>query len=354
MAGLAERPVRILVVDNDAPTRRLLFAALSSESLYEVVTARNAEEALAVFQSSPGFDLLLTELALPQMSGTELARRVRQAGSSIPVILLTSMRTDGTIAAALEAGADDYLQKPVDLRKLRAAVAELLDLQRHKTAAASGSNPHLAGNATVSAVRNLNEGTFVELIAPTNSAQAERFQRFAERVLPGSLTDKERGELRLALEEIVRNAIEWGNQNNPAKVMRLSYCLLADRITFRIEDQGGGFDASSLKDPSLDPAAHIRERRVSGKRMGGWGIFLARKMVDEVTFNARGNVVFLTKYFQRSPAAFEPAAVEPAAGQAEPEAPRAGPRRRTTRLLRKTTRLLRKEDPSLKPAPQGN
>jgi len=350
MGGPAERPVRILVVDDDAATRRLLSAALSSESLYEVITARNAEEALAIFQSSPGFDLLLTDLALPRMSGMELARRLRQADAELPIVVLTGTLTDGSIAAALEAGADDYLQKPVDLRKLRSSVADLIDLQRHKkTAAAAGLSAQRAGSSAVSAVRNLNEGTFVELIAPTSSAQAERFQRFAERVLPASLSDKERGELRLALEEIVRNAVEWGNQNNPAKVMRLSYCLLADRITFRIEDEGGGFDASSLKDPSLDPAAHIRERRTSGKRMGGWGIFLARKMVDEVTFNRRGNIVFLTKYFQHQPAQAVPVAGQTGqTGQAIPAIPAALPHRDTTRVLRKTTRLLRKQDPAFK------
>ena len=340
MSGIADRPIRILVVDNDAPTRRLLSEALSSASSYEVVTVRNAEEALVVFQRSPGFDLLLTDLALPGMSGMELTRKIRQASGHIAIIVLTSELTDRSLAGALEAGADDYLQKPVDLRRLRSAIADLIEVHRKKNPSAAASNPQEAdpppARQAGSAVRNLEEGTFVELVAPTSSAQADRFQRFAERVLPASLSRKERGELRLALEELVRNAIEWGNQNNPAKVMRLSYCLLADRITFRIEDQGGGFDTSSLKDPSLDPAAHIQERRTSGKRMGGWGIFLARKMVDEVTFNRRGNVVFLTKYFRRQPAAAAPAA--PAASDnAHPEA-----RRSSAAQLRKTQRLLHK------------
>jgi len=359
-----ERPVRILVVDDDAPTRRLLSAALSLENLYEVLTARNGAEALALIQSSPGFDLLLTDLALPQMSGTELASRIRQSGSQMPVIVLTSMLTDRSIAAALEAGADDYLQKPVDLRKLRAAVADLVDLYRGKESAAAGwpGAPQAGGAAAGPApasVRNVGEGTFVELVSPTNDAQAERFQRFAELVLAASMAEKERSELRLALEEIVRNAIEWGNQNNPAKAIRLSYCLLADRITFRIEDEGGGFDPSALRDPSLDPNAHIRERRASGKRIGGWGIFLARKMVDEVTFNPRGNVVFLTKYFRCALPACGAAPSQAASGQAAPaqaapDVPPADPVRRATRVLRNTTRLLRKEAPSPSPAPKGN
>jgi serine/threonine-protein kinase RsbW len=239
----------------------------------------------------------------------------------------------------------------VDLRKLRTSVSDLVERYRErrasgKPAAAADAAPPLR---TPSAVRNVQEGTFVELTSRTSELQAERFQRFAERVLVASLTDKERSELRLALEEIVRNAIEWGNQNDPNKALRLSYCLLNDRITFRVEDEGTGFDPTVLKDPSLNPAAHIRERRTSGKRMGGWGIFLARKMVDEVTFNRKGNVVFLTKYLHRGDVEADGDAPQPGAGAA-PAGPPIAPTRRTTRLLRKTTRLLRKEDPRFNPA----
>ena len=76
-----DRPVRILVVDDDAPTRRLLSAALSSEALYEVVTARDATEAQRIFHDSPGFDLILTDLNMPLVSGIELVTNVRAQGS---------------------------------------------------------------------------------------------------------------------------------------------------------------------------------------------------------------------------------------------------------------------------------
>jgi len=350
-----DQPVRILAVDDDAPTRRLLSTALSSEGFYEVVTARGGEDALLIFQNSPGFNLLLTDLSMPGMSGIELVERIRTLGSNVPVLMLTSIQTDQTLAKALEAGADDYLQKPVDLRELRSAVAYLIDKHRGSPEAqrpviaklSSSSLLTIAEAPSTSTLRNIDEGTFVEFTTMNDPVVAERFQRFAERILGASLTPKERGELHLALEEIVRNAIEWGNMNDPTKKLRLSYCLLLDRITFRVEDEGTGFDPSALKDPSVNPQAHISERRASGKRMGGWGIFLARKMVDEVTFNRKGNVVFLTKYLNR-PLHADPPALPDLATVSSP--PTVTPPRRSTRMLRRTTRLLRKEDPRFKEA----
>ncbi|HEY3323218.1 MAG TPA: response regulator [Planctomycetota bacterium] len=350
-----DRPLRILVTDDDAPTRRLLSAALTSEGLYEVITARSVTEALEVLRCSPGFDVIVTDLCMPQQSGLDLVKQVRALSHTMPILILTSVQSDQSLAQALEAGADDYLQKPVDLRELRTAVGYLMEKRRK----AEANRPVDADGVPVApaahTIRNIDEGTFVECTSLSDPAVAERFQRFAERVLSTCLGTKERGDLRLALEEIVHNAIEWGNANDPTKRLRLSYCRLPDRITFRVEDEGSGFNPGVLKDPSVNPQRHIQERRCSGKRMGGWGIFLARKMVDEVTFNRKGNVVFLTKYLHRTAPATETVPAEALAAEsaqepeASPSAPGAlqpeAPTRRTTRLLRKTTRLLRKEDP---------
>ena len=355
-------PIRVLVADDDAPTRRLLAAALTSERLYEVVTARGADEALGFFQSSPGFDVIVTDLTMPGVSGLELIQKVRVLNTEIPILVLSSMHTDQSLARALEAGADDYLQKPVDLRELRRAVAFLIErrqkqslLQKGPEQSAEAANistsPPVFTNVPPPFVRNIANGTFVELTALNDPLQAERFQRFAERLLAASLTEKERADLRLALEEIVANAMEWGNQNDRNKTLRLSYCLLPDRITFRIEDEGEGFDIEAWHDPSRDPRAHLDERRASGKRIGGWGIFLTRKTMDEVTYNRKGNVVFLTKYLPRAAQPVLPNSAGTAHTDDPDKLPATNkPSRRTTRMIRKTTRLLKKDDPRFKEA----
>ncbi|HYF48857.1 MAG TPA: ATP-binding protein [Planctomycetota bacterium] len=291
----------ILVVDDDVATRRLLTAALSSEPGFHVVAVKHPEEAIKKIESGERFHIVIGEL--PRATNCNMIDIIRHINGHIPYLVLSSMQTDESVARALQYGADDYLQKPVDLKELRRTVTMLL--ARHAPQDNNGTaiiSPHETSRIhKSSSVRSLGDGTFVELTAPTDPNQAERFQRFAERLLSASLNEKERHNMHLALEEILRNAIEWGNRHDQSKKLKLSYCLLPDRITFRIEDEGQGFDHSKLRDPSLDPAKHILERRASGKRMGGWGVFLTRKMMDEVQYNTKGNVVYLTKYLRRNP-----------------------------------------------------
>jgi hypothetical protein len=76
--------------------------------------------------------------------------------------------------------------------------------------------------------------------------------------------------------------------------------------------------------------------------LGGWGLFLAKSAADEITFNRKGNVVFLTKYLR--PGGLTAVLERAAAPRPDAAAP-AGTHRRHTKMLRKTTRLLRKHDP---------
>jgi DNA-binding response OmpR family regulator len=298
-----DQPIRILVVDEDPHSRQLLTAALAADGAQKVVAVSLPQQALAKL-ADEDFSLIICDLTMPEAAGLEFITSARAASGNKPILVFSAVQTDETVAKALELGADDYLQKPVDLRELRRSIAVLIN-RYYGRAAASDKRAASGGDAAVppvpasyASVRSIAEGTYVELVATSDAVQAERFQRFAERLLAASLTEKERHNLHLALEEILHNALEWGNQLDHSKQLRLSYCILPDRITFRIEDEGEGFDPSQLKDPSINPQAHIQERRCSGKRMGGWGIFLTRKLMDRVTFNDKGNVVFLTKFLK--------------------------------------------------------
>jgi DNA-binding NtrC family response regulator len=103
---------RILVVDDDAPIRRTFDEHLT-EAGYEVRTAVNAEEALALLEE---FDpaLVVTDIRMPGMSGLELLRRIRQV-SDVDVAVITAYEEMKTAMEAMQAGAYDYLVKPLDL-----------------------------------------------------------------------------------------------------------------------------------------------------------------------------------------------------------------------------------------------
>lgn len=292
---------RILLLDTDANTRKLLAAVLQGGDEAEILEAGTRADGIALIKSSPSIDLVILDPASISTRGSEAIGDFREAGPGVPVLVVSKVQNEKSLARAMELGADDYLVKPADIVEFRKSVARLLQERRDILAAGDANDP--ARSSLL--IRSEGEGMLVEVSAPSGSMHVARFERFVNRLVALNLTAEESLKLRLALEEVITNAKEWGNRGDLRKLIRMSYCLLPDRLTFRVEDQGEGFDPSAIPDPTLDPLSHVRERRASGKRVGGWGILLARKSVDEVAYNRKGNVVFLTKYLRR-PAGPEP------------------------------------------------
>jgi two-component system response regulator MprA len=114
----------ILVVDDDAPIRRMLDRTLSAEG-YAVETAADGGEALAAVERSTP-DLLVLDVGLPGVDGLAVSRRLRARGLAVPVLLLTARDSVPDRVAGLDAGADDYLVKPFATEELLARVRALL------------------------------------------------------------------------------------------------------------------------------------------------------------------------------------------------------------------------------------
>lgn len=110
---------RILVVDDERQIIRMLRASLQSSG-YEVVTASNGVEGFEKFQSARP-DLIITDLAMPEMNGLELTQAVRRVDGT-PIIVLSVRDTDVMKVKALDEGADDYLTKPFSTPELLARI----------------------------------------------------------------------------------------------------------------------------------------------------------------------------------------------------------------------------------------
>lgn len=118
------QPARILVVD-DVPEVRKSFANVLSRQGYEVETASDGSEALKKLKTGQ-FQLIVSDIAMPNMDGMELMRSVRKVDFDIPIILLTGAPSLETARQAVELGAFRYLTKPIDIVELENAARKAL------------------------------------------------------------------------------------------------------------------------------------------------------------------------------------------------------------------------------------
>jgi two-component system, OmpR family, KDP operon response regulator KdpE len=110
---------RILVVDDEPQITRVLRTTLSAQA-YDIRVANDGETALEIMKDwNP--DLVITDLAMPHMDGLELCRRIRMT-LEVPIIVLSVKGDERTKVQALDAGADDYVTKPVGMNELTARV----------------------------------------------------------------------------------------------------------------------------------------------------------------------------------------------------------------------------------------
>jgi two-component system KDP operon response regulator KdpE len=120
-------PIRVLVVDDEPAIRRFLRTSLTAQG-FLVTEAEDGHAALDALKRG-ATDLLVLDLGLPDLDGFAVIRRLREAGSSLPIIVLSSRTDEAGKVEALDLGADDYVTKPFGVEELLARVRAAL---RHR------------------------------------------------------------------------------------------------------------------------------------------------------------------------------------------------------------------------------
>ncbi len=278
-------PRTVLVVDDERDNNDVLSSLVQARGLDPVQVFSGAQAIAAVAERRP--DLILLAPTLPDMDGFDLCDRFKRSRETnlIPIVMVTAQADAHKRASGVRVGANGYLVKPFTPAKLHEAMDEALAWHEEHQQKGTTGEIHFD-------IRS--ELTF---LAEANDMLADLFAHTP-------LTERQIKDLKQAIMEMGGNAIEWGHRKNTDLVLRITYRIDPKAVTLIIQDEGPGFNPRQLPHAASeeDPIGHIEIRNELGLREGGFGIMLARGMVDRFHYNSRGNVVTMIKYIDPPPA----------------------------------------------------
>ena len=271
---------RILMV---APADDLLRALRCSPLLdgHTVDAAAGGFDALRQLRRR-AYDVLLsapTTRIDEDLAQLEVVRRVRPG---IRVIVLAAHTTPEEVIAALRSRVFALFSAPFDLSAIADMVARAAVAERYKE-----------GIEVVSA-----KPDWISVRVNCRLLNAERLVNFFTE-LRSDLAECPRDELMFAFRVVLMNAMEHGGGFDPEQVVEVSAIRTERTLVFYVRDPGPGFDVDDVPHAAAsnrDPLAHTGARADAGLRPGGFGLLLARRIVDEMLYSERANEVLLIKH----------------------------------------------------------
>jgi CheY-like chemotaxis protein len=289
----------LLIVDDDAVDRELAKRCLTDLESLEVIEADNGEQGLAMITEHEP-EVVLTDLRMPVLDGLTLVREATDRYPLTSVILMTSRGSEPLATEALLAGAASYVPKADLANLLPRTVEQLLTV-----AAAREERAHVLRYLHSSESR-FELDNDLTLIAPLVAYLQDDLARI------GFADEPTRSQIGTALIEALSNAIVHGNlevsselrsddstaylqqiaerrQREPWASRRVlcSARQSPDQVTYRIRDEGPGFDISQVPDPTR-PETMLKAQ--------GRGLYLIHAFMDEVEHNEAGNEIRMTKH----------------------------------------------------------
>lgn len=261
---------RILIVDGNDELRRSLESVLT-ELGHEVVAVGSSDEALAR-DDLADFDLVISDLTEDGDAGMQLLSDLKQKRLFVPVVVSASEAPSPGIIKAFRMGAANYLRRPYDPEELRQIVEKTLSYKLR----------FIEDAKLLPYVRER-----IEFELPSDLKLMNGVLNYLmERIIKLGIVKPESSNLFVALDEAIANAIIHGNRNDPNKIVRITAELTPKEARFTIEDEGDGFDVGSVPDPR-DPANLFKP--------SGRGVLLIFNIMDEASYNERGNRLTMVK-----------------------------------------------------------
>jgi anti-sigma regulatory factor (Ser/Thr protein kinase)/CheY-like chemotaxis protein len=279
--GTSERAA--LVVDSGTEINDLIDDVLTSEGLI-IKRVPDNQAALALAAANP-FDLIITGAKTHGPEDLELLHKIRGVRPHQRLIILTKQWTPGDVIAAIRERVFSYLSAPFERYPL-------LEMVRNAMASPCWDD----GIEILSATPD-----WVTLIARCDSVTADRLVQFLGGVREPVLPEKDREAVVRAFREILLNAMEHGAKFDSNQYVEISFLRTRRAVVCRVKDPGQGFSLEELRhaainSPAGDLISHTLVREEQGLRPGGFGLMMAKKLVDELIYNEKGNDVLLIKY----------------------------------------------------------
>jgi DNA-binding response OmpR family regulator len=272
---------RALMVGEDHAIKAALAAILTPEG-WTLEQSPDLTEALEMAQKR-GYELVVTSRASSSKEDLQFLRRIRRARPHTRVIIVTEDSEPEDVIASMREHAFGYLSKGLSIDALGDTVRSVLNTPNWDDGIeVMSATPHLI----TLAVR-------CQLIA------ADRLMQFLKEIT--DLPHHEARDVGMAFREMLLNAMEHGGGFDPSKYVEVCYVRTRQVVMARIKDPGDGFTLEEVQhaafaNPPDDPIAHILKRNEAGMRPGGFGVMLARNLVDELIYGEKGNEVLLVKY----------------------------------------------------------
>jgi DNA-binding response OmpR family regulator len=274
-------PRTVLIVDDERDTNDLLASLVQARGFEPVQVYYGAGVAADVRAMDP--ELVLLDLMLPDLDGFAVCEQLKRNRDTnlIPIIMVTALNDAANHARGVRVGANDYLAKPFTPLQLYDAMDRAMAWRRQHAEYGTTGEVNFDVRSELTYLQQAND-LLADLFAHT------------------PLTERQVKDLRQAVMEMGSNAIEWGHRKDADLTLRITYRIDSQCVTLIIRDQGPGFDPGHVPHAAQadDPIAHLDLRNELGLREGGFGIMLARGLVDEFRYNDKGNEVTLVKRFE--------------------------------------------------------